>query len=374
MLEALARRLPLESLAIESGPASFATRDGKRILGSAAVSISRSSIAIRFAAADERVVAKAAYGESGGSIVAVDEAWSARDVSDAGAAADGDHLFGTMALTVGRETAQDVAATRLVVTGGAWQGTGVLDGGRVIAHPLSREVVSHHDLRMTITIEGDADSATIDAMERACSFVSGIDIEILRVERYAASGALMRVEHRRGFRRVGRGAHSPFTGVPDDDRMRAWIALVAAFPRLLKAGIPIDMILDQIAAHNQVAQIHVSAQLLLLATVTAAHQRLHGDQVGEASASRRHELERLDRDLGLGLRSEDFDRYEKLRIELLDAGYFHAPGYETGRPQQDIKFLRDLAHVVVFRLCGYAGPFYGAERFTVRELAAAVPR
>ncbi|MGH7226521.1 MAG: hypothetical protein ACRELF_25165, partial [Gemmataceae bacterium] len=317
MLETLARRWPLECLAIESGPAFFQTRDGKRTAGHAAVSISRSSIAIRFAAAEELILATAAYGESAGSIVALDEAWSAPDVNGAGVASDGDHLFATMALIVGRETAHDVAATRLVVAGGAWKGTAVLNGRRLIAHPLSRDVVSHHDLRMTITIEGDVDKSAIAAMERACSFVSGIDIEILRVERYSAQGLLTRVEHRRGFRRVGRGTHSPFTGVPDDDRMRAWVALIEAFPRLLKAGIPIDMIVDQIAAHNQVAQIHVSAQLLLLATVTAAHQRMHGDEVGEAAASRRQELAQLDRDLSLGLSQEDFDRYDKLRVELL---------------------------------------------------------
>jgi hypothetical protein len=150
--------------------------------------------------------------------------------------------------------------------------------------------------------------------------------------------------------------------------MRAWIAVVEAFPRLLKDGVPIDMIVDQISGHNQVAQINVSAQLLLLATVTAAHQRLHGSDVGNASASRRPELAQLDHDLQLGLQKDDLDRFERLRVELLDAGYFHAPGYETGRPQRDIKFLRDIAHVVVFRLCGYSGPFYGAERFVVREL------
>ena len=368
MLESLARSVPLESLTIESGPAFFVTPDGKRSSGRATVAISRPSIAIRFTA-EGLIVPKAGYGESHGSIVAADETWSAPSVNDAGTAADGDRLFSTMALYVGRDTAQRIAATRLVIAGAAWHGKGSLAGRGVIVYPLSRDIVSHHDRRMSLTVEGDLDEATIEAMGRATAFVAGIDVEILRVERYSASGAAVRVEHRRGYRRVGRGPHSPFTGVPDEDRMRAWLAVVAAYPQLLKAGIPIDMIIDQIAAHNQVAQIHVSAQLLLLATVTAAHQRLHGEEVGEAAASRRPEIQRLDRDLGLGLGQEDLDRYEKLRVELLDAGYFHKPGYETGRPQRDIKFLRDLAHVVVLRLCGYSGPFYGAERFTVRELS-----
>jgi hypothetical protein len=370
MLETIARYRPLDDVILESGPAFLEIRDGKRALGSAMVMVSRASIAIRFAADDALIVPKAVYGESTGSVVAADGRWAARHVSDAGVAANGDRLFGTMALVVGPDTTGDVAATRLVIAGGTWQGTGCLDGRRVIAHRLSSEVVSHHDLRMTITIEGDLEESSIEAMCRACSFVSGIDVELLRVERYSAAGGIIRTEHRRGFRRLGRGPHSPFTGVPDEDRMRGWVALVAAFPRLLETGVPIDMIVDQISAHNQVAQINVSAQLLLLATVTAAHDRLHGNEVGEPSVSRRQELECLDRDLGLGLGTEDFDRYDKLRVELLDAGYFHKPGYETGRPQRDIKFLRDLAHGVVLRLCGYTGPIYGAERFIVRELNA----
>jgi hypothetical protein len=367
MLETLARQIPLECLALEAGPAFFSTPDGKRSAGHAAVIISRSSITLRLAA-EGLIVPKAAYGEANGSITAADEAWSAPQVNEAGTASNGDRLFGTMALIVGNETNEAVAATRLVVAGASWQGTSILDGRHVIAHPLLRDVVSHHDRRMSLTIEGDIGDAMIEAMGRACAFVAGIDVEILRVERYSARGLAIQIEHRRGYRRLGRGPHSPFTGLADEHRMRAWVALVAAFPRLLEAGVPIDMIIDQIAAHNQVAQIHVSAQLLLLATVTAAHQRLHGDEVGEPAAFRRPELLRLDRDLGLGLAQEDLDRYEKLRVELLDAGYFHKPGYETGRPQRDIKFLRDLAHVVVLRLCGYSGPFYGAERFTVREL------
>lgn len=368
MLEALASRRALEDLTIESAPASFVAPDGTTTRGNAGATIRRSSIAIRFVPDAALVVPKAAYGESNGSIVARDEAWWAGSVGDAGTAEDGTHLFSTMTLAVGRGQDERIAATRLVVAGGAWSGTGMLNGMRVIAQPLSRDVVSHHDRRMSITIEGSIDESLIEAMGRAASFVCGIDVEILRVERYACRGLPIRVEHRRGYRRIGRGTHSPFVGVPDSDRMRAWIALVEAFPRLLRDGVPIDMIVDQISAHNQVAQIHVSAPLLLLATLTAAYHATHGGEVVAGAASRRAELEFLDRELNLGLSEEDLDRFEKLRLELLDAGFFHKPGYETGRPQRDIKFLRDLAHVVVFRLCGYFGPFYGAERFTVREL------
>lgn len=294
------------------------------------------------------------------------------EVNDAGNAVNGDRLFGARAIRIGAPAkSADVAVTRLVVAGDAWEGSGSINGRRFVLVSLSVDVVSHHDRRLAIAVEGDLDEATIETIGRACAFVAGIDVEVLRVERYDRDGLLLEADHRRGFRRVGRGTHSPFTGVSLEDKTRAWAALVEAFPRLLAQGVPIDMIVDQLSAHNQVAQIHVSAVLLLLATQTAAYQRLHGATL-EVTASRGAEIEKLSADLGLGLSAEDIARFEKVRIELLDAGFFHAPGYETGRPQKDIKFLRDIAHVTVLRLCEYSGPFYGAERFVVRELAAAL--
>lgn len=368
-LEELARRTPLEALTLERRPAFFEIAGGKRTKGTASVAVSRSAIAIRFAVGLDFTVSKAGYGEPNGKVVELDGSWSAPNVNDAGSASDGDRLFGTMMLAVGRESSAPVAATRLVVAGAAWQGSGTVGGGAVVAHPLSRDVVSHHDRRMTFTVEGDLDARAIETWLLAGSFVSGLDLELLLVERYAANGAPIRIEHHRGFRRLGRGPHSPFTGVADEHRICAWIAIVEAFPRLLKAGVPIDMIVDQIAAHNQVSQIHVSVPLLMLAPLTAAYHLMHGLEVVPGAASRRQEMARMNRELQLGLSDADLERFEKLRVEILDAGFFHAPGYDTGRPQKDIKFIRDIAHCVVFRLCGYSGPFYGAERFTTQELA-----
>jgi hypothetical protein len=236
--------------------------------------------------------------------------------------------------------------------------------------PLSKEVVNHHDARLSITADGNLDEATIEAIGRASSFVAGLDLELLRVDSFSEQGDLIRTRHLRGFRRVGRGPHSPFTGIADEHRMRAWVALTEAIPRLEKAGIPIITMINHIAAHNHVAEINASAPLLLLAIQTAAYHQMHGFEVGEGAASRRRKLMLLNRELVLGLGDEDLDRLEKLRVELLDTGFFHKPGYETGRPQKDIKFLRDIAHMIVFRLCGYSGPFYGAEAFVAREMPA----
>jgi hypothetical protein len=323
---------------------------------------------VRFSPNGGLTVPKAAYGESHGTVGATDGSWSAPNVSDCGKASDGSHLFGTMELVVGARPGDAVAASRLYIAGGEWTGAGEIDGRAVVAKGLSGDVVSHHDRRMAIAFAGGIGAEDVETLARCCAFIIGIDVEALRLEHVARDGRTMQVRHLRGYRRVGRGAHSPFTGLPDANRMQAWIALVEAFPKLLAQGVPIDMMVDQISAHNQVAQIHVSAPLLLMATLTAAYHCKHGLDVDAGAASRAPEVRMLNEKLQLGLGADDIARFERLRVELLDTGFFHAPGYETGRPQKDIKFIRDVSHAVILRLCGYDGPFYGAENFKTREI------
>jgi len=370
LFEVLGRRAAQEVFDIESAPAFFEAHDGSRTEGFACVAVTRATITIRFEATNGLTVPKAGYGESNGKVLAQDGSWNAPNVNDAGRTADGKILLGTMELIVGAEPVTKIAATRLFIAGGDWSGDGELDGKAVLARGLSSEAVNHHDRRMSITIEGDVNASKTENLGRCCSFISGIDVEVLRFEHYGEDGRVLQVRHIRGFRRVGRGPHSPFTGLGDEHRMRAFIAIVEALPKLLGEGVPIDMILDQISAHNQVAQIHVSAPLLLMATLTAAYHGVHGFQLDAGAASRAPEIDRLNRDLSLGLDAADVARFEGLRVELLESGFFHKPGYETGRPQKDIKFIRDISHAVVLRLCGYAGPFYGAEKFGTRELQA----
>lgn len=371
--EALANGAALESFAVDDGPAFFAAAKGERASGNATVSVTRSSIAIRFTSDAPLTVIKAGYGEANGRIGAANSAWLAPRVNDVGASAAGGRLFGAPELVMVQDTSETVAATRLVFAGAAWRGSAALEGRRVVAVALSKDAVSHHDARVAIVVEGGLDAATIAAIDRASSFVAGLDLELLRIDSFSARGDLIKARHLRGFRRVGRGPHSPFSGIADEHRMRAWVALATAIPHLEQEGIPITTMINHIAAHNHVGEINASAPLLLLAIQTAAYHRMHGQEVGTGVASRRPEIAVLSRALDLGLSDEDLDRFEKLRVELLEAGFFHKPGYETGRPQQDIKFLRDIAHMTVFRLCGYSGPFYGAETFTVRDMAAMAP-
>ncbi len=372
-LDLFARRAALETFAVESGPAFFEQPKAGRVSGYACVRVSRASIEIRFVADENLTVDKAAYGEANGRIGAVNGAWLAPRVSDAGASASGDRLFNAPELIVAQNVVEDIAATRLVFAGAAWRGSTLFEGRNVVVAPLSKEVVNHHGARVSIAVEGDLDAAGVEAMDRASSFVAGLDLELLRIDAFSARGELVRARHLRGFRRVGRGPHSPFTGIADEHRMQAWACLAQAIPRLEKDGVPIIMMTNYIASHNQVAEVNAGTSLLLLATQMAAHHRTHGHEVGPGAASRRPEMARLNRDLNLGLNEADLDRFEKLRVELLDAGFFHKPGYETGRPQKDVKFLRDIAHLAIFRLCGYAGPFYGAETFATRHTPSGGP-
>ena len=368
LVDSIASRQALESLNLECAPAAFEPTKGARAEGLAGVAITRSSIAIRFAAHSPMNVEKAAYGEANGRIVPASGAWMAPKVNDVGSA-DGVRVFNApeVVLNLSKDA---IAATRLVFAGAAWSGAGDLDGRRIVVAPLTSGIVSHHDARVSIAVEGELDEATMEAIGRAGSFVAGLDLELLRVDSFSASGDFVRTRHLRGFRRVGRGPHSPFVGIAEERMMQAFVALASSIPKLTRDGVPVVTMINCIGSHNAVAEINAAAPLLLLATQTAAYHRLHGHALTPGAISRKQELAILSRDLGLGLTDEDLERFDKLRVELMDTGFFHAPGYETGRPQKDIKFLRDIAHMVVFRLCGYTGPFYGAETFAERQISA----
>jgi hypothetical protein len=365
-LPALARRATDEDFFIQHEPAYFETTKGVRTPGEASVHVTRSSIAIRFTPDAALEVGKAGYMEANGAIGAAGGGWIAPRVNDFGAAGSGERLFGAQELVIGR--AQTVAATRLVFAGTAWEGTTEVDGRALVAAPLSGQVIHCHDARLSLAIDGACDGDMIEILDRTATFVSGLDIELLRVDEAAANGDIARSRIHRGYRRVGRGPHDPFVGIASEHRMRAFAAIASAIPRLKKQGAPIIAMINHMGSHNTVAEIDSSAAHPIAAVLSAAYHHAHGAVVGAGAASRRAELAKLNQAIALGLDEAGLDRFEKLRVEIMEAGFFHAPGYETGRPQKDIKFLRDLAHLTVFRLCGYTGPFYGSEFFAARNI------
>ena len=365
-LPALARRATDEDFFIQHEPAYFETTKGVRTPGEASVHVTRSSIAIRFTPDASLDVGNAGYMEANGAIGAAGGGWIAPRVNDFGQTGSGERLFGAQELVVGR--ADNIAATRLVFAGTAWEGTTTIDGRALAAAPLSGQVIHCHDARLSLAIDGACDARMIDILDRTATFVSGLDIELLRIDDVSAGGDILRSRHNRGYRRVGRGPHDPFAGVASEHRMRAFAAIATAIPRLQAKGVPIIAMINHMGSHNTVAEIDSSACHPIAAVLSAAFHHVHGLTVGAGAASRRAELAKLNQDIGLGLDDAGLDRWEKLRVEIMEGGFFHAPGYETGRPQKDIKFLRDLAHLTVFRLCGYSGPFYGSEGFATREV------
>jgi hypothetical protein len=355
-----------EDFTLAAVPAVFEKTTGGSATGRAEVRLARTSASIRFVSDAPLDIEAAGYGEASGSIRAVDGQWAAARVNDVGVGANGDRLFVTPELCQQVSGAGDLAATRIVFAGSGWDGEARFGERLAVAADLSQEPINHHEQRLALVVAGAVDDPTFEVIGRAASLVGGIELEPLRVDSFAATGKILATRHIRAFRRVGRGPHDPFIRLSDAARMQAWAALVTAIPGLEATGFPVVSMINKLSAHNSVAEINSSAALLALAIQSAAHQAACGDEVGPGAASRQAELRALDRALGLGLTDAECDRFEHLRIELLDTGYFHKPGYETGRPQIDVKFLRDLAHRIIFKASGYTGPFYCSETLTTR--------
>ena len=258
----------------------------------------------------------------------------------------GEVLFDGALLVSRTGSAAAVAVTRLVLAGAAWTADVTIGGQPVQMAALVAGVANHHDKRMAIVVPGSPTHPHIGDLARANGFVSGVETPVISVERYAADGTLVEVEHRRWTPRVGWSPHSPFTGVAEETWGRAFAALAGALAASDDGRFPLRRVVTLINASYNVGDIHMAAQMLALAIVTAT---AHG-----------YDLE---------LSAADAERYERVRAELLERGFFHEPGYESGRPQKDIKFLRDIADEIVLRSAGFTGTYYGSEHVATRQLA-----
>jgi hypothetical protein len=311
--------------------------------GEANVALSPTSISVRFVPQDAAAFAKRPAGPA--RIRSLDGSWEAVKGYGGLPQTAGEVLFDGSLLLYRRVTAP-VAVTRIVLAGAAWSADVQVAGDDVVVHALVRDVANHHDKRMAIVTGRNLTHSEISDFARALGFVNGVETAVVCVERYDAAGTLLETEHRRWTPRVGWSPHSPFTGVAVETQARAFAMLAGALRAGDEGAFPLRRVVDLIVCSYNVRDIHMSAQMLALAIVTAA---AHGDD--------------------LGLSPDDRARYERVRAELLERGYFHDPGYETGRPQRDIKFLRDIADAIVLRSCGFSGAYYSAEHVTTLELA-----
>jgi hypothetical protein len=313
------------------------------IAGEAGVVLSPTSISVRFVPQDADAFAKRPAGPA--RIRSLDGSWEAVKGYGGLPQTAGEVLFDG-ALLLHRRTNAPVAATRIVFAGAAWTADETVAGGDVTVHAIVQDVANHHDKRMALVTGKNLTHSEIADFERALGFVDGVETAVVCVERYDAAGTLIETEHRRWTPRVGWSPHSPFTGVAVETKAHAFAMLATALLTSNAEGFPLRRVVDLIVCSYNVRDIHMAAQMLALANVTAAS---HGYDFGLSAGER--------------------ERYERVRAELLERGYFHDPAYETGRPQKDIKFLRDIADAVVLRSCGFSGAYYGAEHVTTLELA-----
>ena len=345
----------IETFDFPDSSATYVAANGVRSAGRASVHGTLDSITVSFADLGGASVERPDYGTTSGKIEATK--WAAAEVTYAGTT-ESRHRFDCSAFHVGRANGAGPAATRYVFAGAGWSADATIDGRPVLVRDLSGGAANHHDRRLSLTVGGAISPARAEAIERVLAFISGLDLQLLCTESYDASGRRTAVDHTRGFKRVGRAPHSPFERIGSDERGRIFETLTNASLELAKSGFPIDMLLEQIASSNTVHQIHLGAVFLMIAVQTAAHHSSGGDYAA------------FSRDLGLGLSEGDLRRLSGLHDELLGSGFFHHPDYSTGRPQKDIKFIRDVAHTSVFALCGYSGPFYSSERARIEQFPA----
>lgn len=318
------------------------------IAGEGSIELTPTSVSVRFTPRDPAAFAGRPSGPA--RIRATDGRWDAVRVSYAGQSEiSRAELFDAAMLVQHSATGEDAVATRIVLAGAAWPVDATIAGKTLIGRPLSKEVTSHFDKRMTLVTPGKLGHDAIADLARAAGFVSGVEVPAIRVECYDGAGVVIESEDRRWQPRVGWSPHSPFTRLPAEARTRAFEALANTLATTPRDGFPLRWILDHIATSYNVRDLNFSAQSLALAIATATS---HGYDPA--------------------LTATDRARLESLRAELLERGYFHEPGYDTGRPQRDIKFLRDIADAIVLNVCGYSGSYYGAEHFTTLELAGRV--
>ena len=364
----IVERAATESFTTARSEAVFIAKSGERSHGVVSVAVSTTSISAQFEDISTFEIPQERYGEPGGRLEDVKGSWSCGTVTFTGTSEAGARLFNCAELhLVAASTGSPVASTRLMLAGAGWSGVSRFDRRAAMFHSSAPNATSHHDARLSVAIEGALTLKERETLERVVSLCAGIATPILSTEQYDANDTLLSTVHYRGHRRVGRFPHSPF---PKDDAvlLRAFAALSEGVGPLRESGFPVEIVFDQIIGSNVVAQIHLSAQLLMLAVQTTAyHLAARRRPGGEPLPAHRAVFAELASELRLPFDEAVLDRLTSVRTELLDQGYFGAPGYETGRPQIDIKFVRDIAHTSMFRLCGYAGPFWSSERFDVES-------
>jgi len=294
-----------------------------------------------------------------------------------------------------------VAATRYVYAGGEWGARTGFAGRRmvVVGHTTDAEPIENEIL--SASIDGALDTTESDALWLLLSFISGNWLKAMAIERYDEHGVLIETVYRRG----GRSASTrkePFNWMHARPTPTGVEQLGSGIVRLLRAGFPIDVVLEHLHSANTDSP-DIDAQRLTLAIHTAleAWNRAFGleywidDDCWESFAKKvrrplvgviydtigpevtknlasgfRHanrtttawREDKLFADLQIDVSSTENERALAARDEILHNGYFlkrwrHLTTAERQERRDDVARLRRLALLIIFRLTGFEGQF-----------------
>jgi hypothetical protein len=361
-------------------------------------------------------------GSSGyGRIIADDETWAAEEATVSGHSgtyghgARDEHVY---RFTVGRFESRGpafsnpVAATRLIFAGGQWSQSALVDDRRLLVRALTSDAVGIEDERLAALVEAIVDDVETNALWLVLSFVSGNRLALLAVESYDANGDLVLASHRRSGRASDERS-SPFHRMQAQLAQRALTSLINGVIRLIRAGFPIEVIVDHILTARS-GRLDTDAQHYVLAIHTAleAWNRRYGleywidDDLWEwfAERSRRPLLnqiyetvgpetkqnlasayrhanrttttwrqKKLFADLQIDITSDNDRRALAVRDEILHNGYFIERWHQLDqasrqRRRDDVARLHRLALMVIFRLTAFEGAFVNPIRFETKTI------
>jgi hypothetical protein len=289
--------------------------------------------------------------------------------------------------------------TRFVYAGAQWAASTRFSLYRLLVHSHTDNVPRIEDQILSATLDGSPSAIEQQALWLLLSFISGNRLQRLVIERYNHAGVLIEREFSFGAA-VSIYRKEPFRRDDASLSQRGMHLLGDGMLRLLNVKFPIGPILHHISESNT-HYTDVDAQHLVLAIHTAIeawnrvvgleewidskiwesyirHVRRDllsdiGDDIGpEMSCNILRALAHANRTttawrqsqlfsaLGIDVTSGPFKQALKIRDELLHNGYFLARWEDlTALEQQErmdqIGQLRNLAHLLVYRLVGYDG-------------------
>jgi hypothetical protein len=313
----------------------------------------------------------------------------------------------------------NIAATRVLFAGSNLSEDSFLGGKRLLCRSLTRNAASTHGETCGVAVDGELNELEYEALWLTISFVTGNRANTLAVESYNEHGELIEIVHRRGSgQSIGRNA--PFHIYYGPLTSQGLKMIGDGFKRLLSASFPIEMSIHHIMEGNS-GNLETDAQHLMLGIHTAIEAwnrkfefeewiddelwepifdrvRKHlvrpvlrpiYDDIGKDEivpvmyAAMRHanrtttawRQKNLFEGLGIDVSDVDTIRVLAMRDELLHNGYFLRRWHELSKVERqqrvdDVARLRNIAHLVAFRLLAYEGQCFDFLTYEAKMVAS----